>query len=123
MAYTIRLARVVQLLHEVANGAPTERGIMYDSIPPANTQDNTFTALGLMFSFDVMDGQGVSFHPWTNGDAIGYECHHPDGRVEFLYFNISSDSDDGVSNVFVYQGTEGDPAADTPYVHFDLFKD
>jgi hypothetical protein len=60
----------------------------------------------------------VSYHFWTNGTAVGYEVHFPDGRIEFFYLNPSDGSDDGVPTVFVYQGTEADPGADTPLHHY-----
>lgn len=64
---------------------------------------------------------GVTYRPWSNGYAVGFECRHSDGRVEYIYLNPSQETDDGVANVFLYQGTEGDPAQDVPHHHYDLF--
>lgn len=62
---------------------------------------------------------GVHYRFWTNGTAVGYEVQFDDGRpIQFFYLNPSDDTDDGVPNVFVYQGTEADPAADVPLCHF-----
>lgn len=66
---------------------------------------------------------GVKWVPWSDGRAIGFRCEHPDGRVEYVYLNPSSDSDDGTSNVFVYQGTEGDPVQDPAYTHYVMFQE
>lgn len=62
----------------------------------------------------------VSYHFWTNGAALGYEIHFPDNRIEFIYLNPSDGSDDGTPTVFVYQGTEADPGADTALCYFDV---
>ncbi len=60
-------------------------------------------------SDDVLDQtSGVRYVPWTDGYAVGYECHLPDGTSEFIYLNPSTSSDDGMPNVFVYYGTAGD---------------
>lgn len=73
------------------------------------------------FDFEARDEtSGVTYHPWTDGWAIGYEVHYPDNRIEFFYLNPSGASDDGVPTVFVYCGPEGDPNADTPQHHYDL---
>lgn len=76
------------------------------------------------FDFEVTDTDtGVTYHPWTNGWAIGYEVHHPGGPTEFIYLNPSSDGGgdpEHTSNVFVYRGTEADPAADAPQHFYDL---
>src|SRR3954463_7487463 len=44
---------------------------------------------------------------------VGY-CVHGliEGQQEFIYFNPSSDTDDGVPNVFIYQGLSNDPGLD-----------
>jgi hypothetical protein len=64
---------------------------------------------------------GVTFVPWTDGWAVGFRLKHPDGHVEYIYLNPSSDGGgdpEHRSCVFVYQGESGDPALDTPYMHF-----
>lgn len=71
----------------------------------------------------VVDAQGVRFEPWTDRWAIGFRCVHPDGRVEFVYLNPSSDSDDDVSNVFVYADSIGDPGSGETVTFVDLFTD
>lgn len=55
-------------------------------------------------------------HP-KNG-MVGYRCQHRDGRETFIYFNPSDSSDDGVPNVFVYEGEHFDPAQDAPSHHY-----
>lgn len=75
------------------------------------------------FDFEVNDGP-VSYHPWTNGYAIGFEVHRSDGRIEFIYLNPSqSDGDEAEANVFLYTGTEGDPAADEAHHHYLVDED
>ncbi len=55
-----------------------------------------------------------------NGE-VGYEAHM-NGKVEYLYFNPSDNpAGDDEPNVFVYHGSEGDPAVDEPYRHYVLF--
>lgn len=62
----------------------------------------------------------VSYHFWTNGASLGYEIHFPDNRIEFIYLNPSTGSDDGVPTVFAYQGTKGELGADSPICYFDV---
>lgn len=64
---------------------------------------------------------GVTYTPWTDGHAVGYRCEHEDGRVEFIYLNASSESDDGQPNVFVYHGTAGCPSQDAPAHFYNVF--
>lgn len=69
---------------------------------------------------------GIEFIPWTDGWAVGFRLVHQDGHEEYIYLNPSSDGGgdpDHRSNVFVYQGKHGDPAMDTPYVHFNAEHD
>jgi hypothetical protein len=87
---------------------PWTRGLVPDYNDTGNVAD-----IGV-YDMDA----GVSYQFWTNGTAVGYEIHFPDNRIEFIYFNPSDGSDDGVPTVFVYQGTEADPNADTPLCHF-----
>lgn len=64
---------------------------------------------------------GVKYLPWTNGYSIGYQCVFDDDRPdEYLYLNPSSESDDGVPNVFVYQGPQGDPAIDEAHCFINV---
>lgn len=52
--------------------------------------------------------EGVTYTPWSNGYAVGFKATHNDGRVEYLYLNPSSDTDDGQPNIFIYHGTTPD---------------
>lgn len=64
---------------------------------------------------------GVTYEPYTDGTVLGWRAHRSDegrGFPEFLYLNPTDYADDGVANVFVYQGTEGDPASDEAVTHF-----
>lgn len=60
---------------------------------------------------------GVRYEPWTNGTVIGLRCISSKGPDEYIYFNPSESSDDGVNTVFVYHGTFGDPAIDSAFIH------
>lgn len=73
------------------------------------------------FDFQVTDGD-VSYHPWTDGYAIGFEVHHPDGRITFVYLNPSqtSETPDDDPCVFIYTGTAGDPAGDNAHHFYDV---
>lgn len=65
------------------------------------------------FDFAVEDpDSGVTYHPWTDGHAIGFKAELPNGEVRFVYLNPSGGSDDGVATVFPYEGAEGDPSQD-----------
>lgn len=76
----------------------------------------------------LTDGE-VTFYPFIGENAqVGYRCEHSDGRVEYLYLNPSTD--DGMdggpdggpgNNVFLYQGTTGDPAEDAPHHFYYIF--
>jgi len=71
----------------------------------------------------IMDeDSGVQYTPFITHDGrVGYECTDTaTGRFEFLYFNPSNGSDDGVPNVFVYQGTQNDPYADGAVHHYTV---
>lgn len=69
---------------------------------------------------EVKSATGLVYEPWALGETIGYRIWHPSGAVQYIYFHPSGDSDDGVDNVFVYRGAEGDPAVDEPLCHFDI---
>lgn len=66
------------------------------------------------------DAHGTQFLPWTDGHAVGFEVRRKDGKREFLYLNPSSESDDGVSNVFLYHGPAGDPRQDGTVIYVDV---
>lgn len=65
-----------------------------------------------------IDAHGTQYEAMQN--FVGYKVTKPDGVVSYLYFNPSSESDDGVSNVFVYQGPHGEPGDDTPVCFLDV---
>lgn len=67
------------------------------------------------------DAHGNQYAPWTENGVMGFRVTAPDGRVEYVYLNPSSESDDGVANVFLYHGTTGRPSEDGPVVYVDLF--
>jgi len=71
------------------------------------------------------DDAGVQFTPFITEDGrVGYECTDTaTGKFEFLYFNPSNGSDDGVASVFVYQGTENDPAYDGAVHHYTVLEE
>lgn len=82
------------------------------------------------FDFSVVtdtneDGSpAFTFKPWTDGHAVGFEVtRHADGKVGYVYLNPSEDtmSDDKFSpDVFVYTGTSGDAANDSPHHFYDI---
>jgi hypothetical protein len=69
----------------------------------------------------VVSTEGVLYQPWTDGYAVGFKATHPDGRVEFVYLNPSSESDDGQPTVFLYRGTAGTAEQDAPLTHIEIF--
>jgi hypothetical protein len=54
----------------------------------------------------------MTYKPWTNGVAVGFECTGADGSVGYVYLNPSTSDSDGLPNIFLYKGTHGDPAFD-----------
>lgn len=60
----------------------------------------------------MIDAQGVTWEPFiatVDGEEIaGFRATHPDGRVERVYLQPSTDDSEGVSNVFLYHD-EADP--------------
>lgn len=64
---------------------------------------------------------GTTYSPWTDGAAVGLECRRHDGHRTFLYLNPSGEDDEGHGSVFIYHGTAGDPAKDTPQHWYDPF--
>jgi hypothetical protein len=67
----------------------------------------------------ITDRHGVTWEPWTDGWAVGFKVTAPDGRVEHVYLNPSSESDDGVSTVFLYHKTKEAQSV----VYVDVFKE
>jgi hypothetical protein len=68
---------------------------------------------------------GTQYTPFISDDGrVGYEITNIEtGKFEFLYFNPSNGSDDGVPNVFVYQGVNNDPGNDGPLHHYLVLED
>lgn len=72
----------------------------------------------LFESLELDTPEGVTYVPFVDGPRVGYEIRR-DGRAPtYLYFNPSSESDDGQPNVFVYMGEDNDPSADDVPLHF-----
>jgi hypothetical protein len=71
------------------------------------------------------ESTGVTYSPYIDHGhgTAGYEVNHPDGRREFIYLCPSNGTDDGVPNVFLYQGETGDPAGDSPSHHYVVLED
>lgn len=67
------------------------------------------------------EGAGVTYEPWTNGFAVGFKCSREGQPDEYIYLNPSTDDTNGVPNVFVYQGTHGDPALDGAEHYYPVF--
>jgi hypothetical protein len=60
----------------------------------------------------------------TADGQMGYAINAPSGgRQEFLYFNPSTDTDDGKPNVFVYGGEACNPDNDEPFNHYTVLED
>lgn len=78
----------------------------------------------LFEQFKLYTPQGVTYVPFVDGERVGYEVRDDSGEHKpiYLYFNPSSDSDDGQSNVFVYMGEDNDPggANDVPLHFYDI---
>jgi hypothetical protein len=66
----------------------------------------------------------ITFEPWTNGPAVGFKVtRHADGQESYIYLNPSTDtmSDGEFSpDAFVYTGTAGNPALDSPAVFVNV---
>lgn len=62
----------------------------------------------------------VTYTPFARDGMAGLTCSKPGRISEHLYMNPSLGSDDGMPTVFVYLGTEGDPAQDGAVHHYDL---
>lgn len=82
-----------------------------------------------MFAIDPDHEVTITQRPFIGNEGqVGYQFTHQDGRVEYIYFNTSNggDGEQGPGggpgfNTFVYKGTEGHPAEDTPQVFHYLF--
>lgn len=70
----------------------------------------------------IATDEGVTYQPWSNGYAVGFQATYPDGRTEYIYLNPSGQLDEGTAEVCLYQGTTGDPAGDSPRQFFELFE-
>lgn len=68
----------------------------------------------------VTSSTGLVYKPWSMGAMVGYEMTHPSGVVNYIYFNPTAHSDDGVDNVFVYYGTAGEPHEDEAITHLEV---
>lgn len=69
------------------------------------------------------DSSGVAYLPFVSDEcgSVGYRCRFDDGRPdEYVYIVPSSETDDGTPNVFLYQGTNGDPSVDQPWHHYNM---
>ncbi len=65
----------------------------------------------------------VTYTPFIKDGRVGYRVHTNDNgepREDYIYFNPSTDADDGMPNVFVYQGGDNDPEIDTPVCHINI---
>jgi hypothetical protein len=62
----------------------------------------------------------MKYESWRRGYAVGFRYRQPDGSYYYAYLNPSSDDSDGVPNVFLYAGTHGDPALDSPLIHVPM---
>ena len=60
----------------------------------------------------------VKYTPYINGPMAGLKCEHIDGKVEYIYLNPSDEEPDDTPNVFLYQGTTGEPGYDGPQHHY-----
>lgn len=102
---------------EIIRHAPTLSGFSPSTpAPPGDT-----------YPPSVVDEEGTTYTPWrTSTGMVGFECQAAGDdkggwpAPSYLYLNPSSDSDDGSSTVFIYYGTEGDPAQDAALMHVDV---
>ncbi len=69
-------------------------------------------------------GDGVTFHPWTDGWGVGFRVVHDDtGDVEHLYLHPSSATDHGNPDAFLYHTSGEDPASGEPVCFVDVHED
>jgi len=69
----------------------------------------------------ITTDEGVTYRPWSNGHAVGFQATHPDGRTEYVYLNPCGQAVEGDAEVCLYQGTTGHPFDDSPRQFFELF--
>lgn len=69
------------------------------------------------------EGSGIVYEPWTNGWAVGFKVIYPSGATGYVYLNpsqtepVPGHENDDSPCVFVYSGTEGDPASDGAIIY------
>jgi hypothetical protein len=59
----------------------------------------------LLSEYACVDNYGTRYEPFTDGWAVGFKVTPPDGVVQWLYLNPSSEDPGGepcTSNVFLY---------------------
>ena len=61
----------------------------------------------------------ATYEPWTDGYAVGFKVSLADGTVQYIYLNPSIEEENDAPNVFLYQGPDGNPMADS--VHHEHF--
>jgi hypothetical protein len=66
-------------------------------------------------------GDGTVYTPFLTDDMAGLRCTRPGLPTQYIYFNPIDHTGGDVPNVFVYQGTEGDPCCDTPIHHYRIW--
>lgn len=68
------------------------------------------------------EDSGVSYVPFVDEEwgTAGVQITRPSGVVDYLYFNPSGGSDDGVPTVFVYRGESTNPGEAGSLCHFDV---
>lgn len=62
----------------------------------------------------------VMYVPYLHKGRVGFRCIRMDADKDdtFIYFNPSDSTDDGVPNIFVYEGVTGDPCYDGASHHY-----
>lgn len=61
----------------------------------------------------ITDDDGVTWEPAAGPHGeLGFRATHEDGRVRFVFLNVSGGSDDGTPTVFVYLGDGSMDAAE-----------
>jgi hypothetical protein len=106
-----------------AYAACDRKGDSQVEITRARAMGVALSATGLKPAND--EGSGITYTPWTDGWAVGFEVKYPSGKVAYVYLNPSTtepaegyESDDSPC-VFVYGGFEGDPATDDAITYID----
>jgi hypothetical protein len=64
----------------------------------------------------------VTFTPFYNDGCVGYAVDAPDRERQYIYLNASTESDEGPPDVFIYQGTQNDPAQDASLHYYDIWE-